>query len=74
MPQLHLYVSNEIARKIKHHAEASGQTVSKYLAKVVLKDVGEGWPEGFFDTIVGGWKGDPLVRSPQGDYERRDTL
>ena len=74
MPQLHLYVSDELATKVKQHAKASGQTVSKYLAGVVLKDLGEGWPADFFETVVGGWKGKPLERHPQGDYEKRDAL
>lgn len=34
----------------------------------------QGWPKGYFDAVVGKWKGEPLVRPPQGDYEPRDGL
>lgn len=33
-----------------------------------------GWPPGFFTNVIGSWKGDPLVREPQGDYPERDEL
>ncbi len=33
-----------------------------------------GWPAGFFETVAGGWQGEPLVRAPQGDYEDRADL
>ena len=33
-----------------------------------------GWIPGFFQNVVGGWQGEPLVREPQGTYEARDEL
>ncbi len=33
-----------------------------------------GWPAGLFETIAGGWQGEPLARPPQGDYEGRTDL
>ena len=33
-----------------------------------------GWPVGFFETVAGGWQGEPLARAPQGDYEGRADL
>ncbi|HIK12173.1 MAG TPA: hypothetical protein IGS52_18260 [Oscillatoriaceae cyanobacterium M33_DOE_052] len=33
-----------------------------------------GWQPGFFEEVVGGWVGEPLVREDQGDYEVRETL
>lgn len=33
-----------------------------------------GWPPGFFESVVGGWQGEPLVREPQGDYPAREEL
>ena len=55
MPQLHLYVSEDLAEKIREQAEASGSSVSGYLAKLVRREVPQGWPEGFFERVVGGW-------------------
>lgn len=33
-----------------------------------------GWPPGFFTNVIGGWKGEPLVREPQLEYEIREEL
>ena len=74
MPQLHLYVSDEIAETVKARAKAAGQSLSSYLADLVVNQVAGDWPEGFFERVVGGWKGDPLERPKQGRLERRDRL
>ncbi len=31
-------------------------------------------PEGFLESVMGGWQGEPLVREYEGDYEQRDNL
>ena len=74
MPQLHLYVSDDVAEKIKRKAEKRRLTTSRYLAEVVKRDLGRGWPEGYFETVVGGWKGESLERPPQGEFEERHEL
>jgi plasmid stability protein len=33
-----------------------------------------GWSPGFFEEVIGGWVGEPLVRAEQGDYEIREPL
>lgn len=33
----------------------------------------KGWPDNFFENVVGAWSGD-LVRPPQGDFEVRKEL
>lgn len=58
MPQLHLYVPEEIAIKVQEKAKAHNLSVSRYLASVIKRDVGEGWPEGYFDRVCGKWEGD----------------
>ena len=35
---------------------------------------GSGWQPGFFEEVIGGWVGEPLVRENQGDYEEREKL
>ena len=62
MPQLHFYVPREIADEIKRRAELRGITLSRYVAELVQKEVGGGWPEGLLESLIGGWKG-PLVSS-----------
>lgn len=34
----------------------------------------KGWMPGFFEEVIGGWVGEPLVREPQGEYETREPL
>ena len=62
MPQLHFYVSDAVAKKVQQRAKTSGLSTSKYLANMVKRDIGAGWPEQFFETVIGGWQGEPLQR------------
>jgi hypothetical protein len=73
MPQLHLYVPEEVAEQIRLRAEARGQSVSGYLADIVRRDVARGWPADYFERVVGGWQG-PLRRPRQGRHERRERM
>jgi hypothetical protein len=74
MPQLHFYVPEAVAKQLRARARSRGLSVSAYLATVVSGEVAKGWPEGFFEEVVGGWKGAPLRRGPQGKPERREDL
>lgn len=67
-------MSDEEARVVKARAEESGKSVSGYLADLVRREVAGDWPEGFFDRVAGGWRGEPLERQPQGRLERREKL
>jgi hypothetical protein len=60
MPQLRLYVPDEIAETAKARASAAGKTLSSYLADLIVREVAGEWPEGFFEEVVGGWKSEPL--------------
>ena len=72
MPQMRFYVPEQVARRLRSRARALGLTVSKYLAAVVRREVGQGWPPGYFEEVVGGWQGRPLRRPPQGSCEDRE--
>ena len=74
MPQLHLYVSDEIAADVARRAEAEGLSVSRYLARLIREQLPAPWPPGYFDRVVGGWRGAPLERPPQGELETRETV
>jgi hypothetical protein len=74
MPQLHLYVPDEVAETAKARAKAAGKSLSSYLADLVVNEVAGDWPEGFFENVAGGWKGEPLKRPKQGRPESRDRL
>ena len=73
MSQLHCYVADDIADKLKKKAEASHLSVSKYLSLLVRHDVESQWPDDYFQCF-GAWQGDELERPAQGDYEKRLAL
>jgi len=74
MPQLHLYVPDEVAETARARAKAEGKSLSSYLADLVINEIAGEWPEGFFEDVAGGWEGDPLERPKQGRAERRERL
>ena len=73
MPQLHLYVSEEVASIVKRKAKSRKVSLSKYLAELVHRDIETAWPVGYLEEVVGGWKGKPLKRVGQGEFEHRDA-
>ncbi len=74
MPQLHLYVSDDVAAEISRRAEAEGLSVSRFLARLVREGLPADWPDEYFERVVGGWVGAPLERPPQGEIEVRETI
>src|SRR5213594_3525021 len=60
------YVPEPVARSLRARARALGLTVSRYLATVVRRDMGEGWPPGYFDLVVGRWHEKSMRRASQG--------
>ena len=74
MPQLHAYVPERVAARLRARARARGMPVSRYLAELIQRDVDLGWPADFFDRVISGWKGEALRRAPQGKVEERDEL
>lgn len=74
MPQLHLYVPEETAERLRKQARSRGLSLSKYLAEIVGRETSAEWPEGFFDEVIGGWLGEPLLRPSQLELEERSGL
>jgi hypothetical protein len=72
MPQLHFYVSEDVARELRQRARKRRLSLSRYLAETVQANAKKGWPPGFFQKVMGGWKGAPLERPPQGELEERE--
>ena len=73
MAQLHFYIPDSVADKVKVKAEHAHLSVSKYLAELVKREVANQWPEGYFDSF-GQWEGEPLQRPTQDAFEQRETL
>lgn len=74
MPQLHLYVPEETAERLRAHAKAHGMSLSKYLSEIVRRDARVAWPEGYFEGVIGGWVGVPLERPEALELEDRQQL
>lgn len=74
MPQLHFYVPNDVAEKIKARAAHAKMPVSRYVADLVKRDVGQGWPEGYLERISGRTEGVALRYEPSGPPEERLPL
>ena len=74
MPQLHCYVPSELAERLRERAEREGLSLSRFLARVLDREVDDDWPEGFFEEVAGGWRGEPLVCPEQDSWEDRPGL
>lgn len=72
MPQLHFYVPDEVAKRIQEKARAKNLSVSKFIAETMQRETHAGWPEGYFERVVGKWQGEPLERPEQLPLEERD--
>ncbi len=71
MPQLHLYVSDDVAEALRVRALASGTSVSKLLAEIVARDARRDWPEGWLDRVAGAWPDPwPTFDDPPPDERR----
>lgn len=69
MPQLHLYVPEDVAERLKAQAKARNISVSKYLAEIAQREAAAAWPDGYFESVIGAWAGEPLQRPEQPDLE-----
>ena len=69
MTQLFCEVPETLARRVEEKAGEAHLSVSDYLAKLIERDVGDGWPAGYFENVIGCWQGD-LERPEQPDYEK----
>ena len=56
---------------VRRWTKSTFRNISRYLAAVFNKDSNKGWPDGYFKRVVGGWKGEPLTRPPQGEFKER---
>ena len=74
MPQLYFYVSDDIAKKIKARAAKVKLPISRYVADLVKRDVGQGWPEDYFERIAGVTEGSTIRYEPSGPPEERLPL
>jgi hypothetical protein len=75
MPQLHFYVPEETATKLREKAKAKDKSLSKYIAEIVEKEVKPGgWPQGYFAQVAGSWKGEGIEEPEDFELQERDSL
>ena len=74
MPQLHFYVPEQVADRVRREAAAAGVSVSRYLAEVVKRELHPQWPVSFFEEVVGAWQGEPLQHAKQDAFDERDPV
>lgn len=65
MPQLHFSVDDETAERLAQQAAAKNLSLSKYIATLVTRTLGEQWPRGYLRHVVGSCKGTGLVEPPE---------
>jgi hypothetical protein len=58
--QLHFSVDAEIAERLEARARQQGTSLSRYLAQLVSREVGEAWPDGYLERAIGSCATDPL--------------
>jgi len=73
----------EKLKYLKYLAQSHQRTLEEEITSI-LEDVTEntpiitpenrGWFPGFFEEVIGGWAGEPLVREHQAEAQERDFL
>lgn len=74
MPQLHFYVPDDVAEQIKARAAQAKLPISRYVADLVKRDVGQGWPADYFARISGVAERATIRYEPSGPPEERLPL
>ena len=64
MPQLHLSVDEKTAKLLASQATAKGESLSKYLAGLVKRQVSPSWPRDYLTEVIGSCADTPLIESP----------
>ena len=57
MPQLAIYIDDELSRKLNKATKASGKSRSKWVADLIKAKLEDEWPQGFFE-LSGSWEGE----------------
>jgi len=73
MAQLHFYIPDALAEKLKDKAKKEHLSLSKYIAKLAKREVENQWPDGYFD-LFGKWQGEALERPEGLSFEKRESF
>ena len=71
MPQLHLYVSDDVAASLRERADEAGIPLSRFLARLVTDQPASEWPPGYLDAVCGSCPDfpDPPPEPPESPIE-----
>lgn len=73
MPQLHFYVTDEVAERIKDRAKKRNLSVSRFVAETMTREAHNGWPGGYLESVVGAWSGE-FTEQEELPFESRDLI
>ena len=85
MTQIILEISQlGVIEKLQNLANQNQRTLEAEIAAILENAVESmpitttpehgGWLPGFFEEVISGWEGEPLVREPQPETQERDFL
>jgi len=61
MPQVSLYIDQEVLNKARRNASMKNVSLSKYVTEALAKDTESDWPKGYWD-LFGALDDDTFVR------------
>jgi hypothetical protein len=74
MPRISFYVPEKTVSQLRKNAQEKKLSLSKYIAGLVEKDLNQnGWPEGFFEQVVGSWQGE-IIEIKDFPLQEREPL
>jgi len=57
MPQLAIYIDDDLSKKLNKAIKASGKSRSRWVADLITEKLEDEWPERFFE-LAGSWAGE----------------
>ena len=80
MPQMAIYLDEQLARRLEKAVKVSGKSKSRWVAEAIKRSLEDQWPDGFFD-LAGSWKDDvgsdeimDRIRKGAEELDRREKL
>ena len=80
MPQLAIYIDDDLSKKLNKATKASGKSRSKWVADLIKAKLEDEWPQGFLE-LAGSWQGEETpkqimanIRKGSEQAEEREDL
>ena len=73
MPQLNVYLPDNLAKAVHLKAVSAGKTDAEYITDIVAAHIHPTWTETYKTQVLGGWRGDPPVRPESALPEEREA-